>query len=77
MEVYAAADDTDGELDGDYDHLQDIQDILDHLDESDKTQIGNDLYLRRRYDLCGQCRERFLRDPMGRALPAQFDFSKN
>jgi hypothetical protein len=77
MEVYAAADDTDGELDGDYDHLQDIQDILDHLDESDKTQIGSDLYLRRRYDLCSQCRERFLRDPMGRTLPAQFDFSKN
>jgi hypothetical protein len=76
VEVYSAVDE-DLDCDGDRDHLQEIQDILDGLEEEDQCHAASDEYQKLRFDLCRDCRKRFLRDPMGRKVATQFDFSKN
>jgi hypothetical protein len=75
MEVYAAFDPSAlDEADDDRDHLQEIQEILQRSEEAD--QIGDDVYEQLRFDLCTECRKKFLKNPLGRELK-QFEFSKN
>jgi hypothetical protein len=78
MEVYAAFDpDASKELDDDRDHLQEIQEILQHSDDVTDSQIGSDVYEQLRFDLCNDCRKKFIKNPLGREISKQFDFSKN
>jgi hypothetical protein len=75
LEVYAAFDPL--ELDDDRDNLQEIHEILERMDDSDGQEIGDDVYEQMRFDLCPECRKRFLKNPLGRRAAEQFDFSKN
>ena len=80
MEVYAAFDPAAAsEEEGDRDHLQEIQDLLEHLDESEDEQIGDDVYQQLRFDLCPECRRKFIKNPLGRpiAIAKAVGFSKN
>ena len=77
LEVYAALDPLEEELDDDRDHLQEIQDILERMDDSADERIGDDVYRQMRFDLCPACRKRMLASPLGQASPKQFDFSEN
>lgn len=77
MEVYAAFDPSTVAEDEDCDHLQEIQDILERLDDADNTQIGNDVYQQLRFDLCPECRKRFVKNPLGREPAKALGFSKN
>ncbi len=79
IEVYAAFDPaaTDSDED-DRDHLEEIQDILERMDDSANDQIGEDVYQQLRYDLCPECRKKFVKNPLGRkAAPKAFKFSTN
>ncbi len=78
LEVYAAFDPSAmNELDDDRDHLQEIQEILQGAADASDPQIGADVYEQKRFDLCSDCRKRFIKNPLGRDVPKQFDFSKN
>ncbi|MBS0210899.1 MAG: hypothetical protein JSS27_18300 [Planctomycetes bacterium] len=78
IEVYAAFDPVQNEdADADRDNLQDLSDMLEHLDTLDSSQVGDDVYQQKRFDLCPECRKRFLRNPLGRKTSDKFDFSKN
>jgi len=77
MEVYAALDDSDVAIDGDRDHLEEIDDLLEGADDLEASQLGGEVYQQLRFDLCSECRKRFLRDPLGRRLAQQLDFSQN
>ena len=83
IEVYAAFDPTSADEDSDdREHLQEIQDILERLDsdeqaELDGDQLGDELYQELRFDLCPECRKRFLKNPLGRETARTFDFSNN
>jgi hypothetical protein len=77
MEVYAALDQDDVAIDGDRDHLEEIDDLLEGADELEAAQVGGEAHQLLRFDLCSECRKRFLRDPLGRRLAQQVDFSKN
>jgi len=78
MEVYAAFDPSAmNELDDDRDHLQEIQQILQRNEEADDPLIGNEVYEHLRFDLCSECRKKFVKNPLGREISKQFDFSKN
>ena len=80
IEVYAAFDPaaTDGEED-DRDHLEEIQDILERMEDSASDQIGDDVYQQLRFDLCPECRRKFIKNPLGRrsrsTWPRRSDFS--
>lgn len=79
MEVYAAFDPmaSDEEDDSDRDHLEEIQDILERLDEVDRDQVSDDVYKQLRFDLCSECRKKFIRNPLGHTITKVLDFSKN
>jgi hypothetical protein len=79
MEVYAALGDGPADIDNDRDHLAEIHDILERMDDLDSTEqpLGEDVYQQLRFDLCSECRKKFLRDPLGRRLAGKLDFSKN
>jgi len=79
MEVCAALDpvvtDDDEE---DRDHLQEVQDILEGMENAEDDQIGDDVYQQMRFDLCPECRKKFVKSPLGReAVAKAFDFSEN
>ncbi len=78
MEVYAAFDPIAmDELEDDRDYLQEIQEILQRSDETSDSEVGNDVYEQMRFDLCPDCRRKFVKNPVGRGLSKHFDFSKN
>jgi hypothetical protein len=78
MEVYAAIDPASmDDMDDDRDHLQEIQEILQRCNDAVDPQIGSDVYEQLRFDLCPECRKKFLKNPLGREHSKQFDFSKN
>jgi len=78
MEVYAALDPPlSNETDDDRDHLQEIQDILERLDDAENDQIGDDVYQQMRFDLCSECRRKFVRSPLGQKFGKVFGFSEN
>jgi hypothetical protein len=80
MEVYAAlAPAGTSEEAGDCDNLLDIHEVLEHLQDADSEEIGEDVYQQLRFDLCPECRKRFLKNPLGREIAAikAVGFSKN
>lgn len=78
MEIYAAFDPTtDSEEDEDRDHLQEIQDILERLEQADADRVGDDVYQRLRFDLCPECRKKFIKNPLGKEHGKVLGFSKN
>ena len=80
MEVYAAISDGPAGVDADRDHLcRDSRDSRRPGRRSTRadSRLGEDVYQQLRFDLCSDCRKKFLRDPLGRRLAGQLDFSKN
>jgi len=78
IEVFAAFDpaSADSEED-DRDHLEEIQDILERLEDSADEQIGDDVYQQLRFDLCPECRKRFVKNPLGRETAKAVGFSSH
>lgn len=77
MEVYAAMDESEDTPDLDADQLQDVEDMLEGLSEANDEEFEAAIYKQLRFDLCSECRERFMRDPIGRQISTHFDFSEN
>src|SRR5258708_3522368 len=65
------------DMEDESDQLQEIQEILQRCEDAADPQIGNDVYEQLRFDLCTECRRKFIKNPLGRELSKQFDFSKN
>jgi hypothetical protein len=78
IEVYAAFDPAaSGINEDDRDHLEEIQDILERMDDLDDDQLGEDIYQQLRFDLCPECRKKFLKNPLARETAKAFGFSSN
>jgi hypothetical protein len=79
IEVFAAYDPNSSSMDDeDNDHLQEIQDILETMEDDADERIGEDVYQKLRFDLCPECRRKFLKNPLAREKPAKaFGFSAN
>jgi hypothetical protein len=77
IEVSAAFDPIVSEDDDDRDHLQEIQDLLEEMDARQDDALGEDVYQRLRFDLCPECRKRFIKNPLGRENAKILDFSEN
>jgi hypothetical protein len=78
IEAYAGFDPTeitDGDLDDD--HMEAISDLLQTDEGLSPEELDAHLYKGFRFDLCSECHERFLKDPLGKELLRSFDFSKN
>ncbi|QDU55740.1 hypothetical protein [Aeoliella mucimassa] len=74
MEVFAAVDGVESAMDDDRDYLQEIEDIL---NRDGSEELDEEVYQQARFDLCSECRERFIRNPLGRPAPVELGFSDN
>ena len=78
MEIEAVMDPIhENEPQDDRDHLLEIDEILDRVDASESDAIGDDIYQKRRYDLCPQCYRKFTANPLARERKAALGFSHN
>jgi hypothetical protein len=77
VEVYTALDAAAADSDDDRDHLEELQEIIERLDDEALEHIAEETYQEVRYDLCSECRRKFLRNPLGRGLAPQLNFSQN
>lgn len=58
------------------DHLLEIEELLDELGETNLEYVDED-YQRRRYDLCAQCYQDYIKNPLGVEKFHRVGFSKN
>ena len=78
MEIEAVMDPIhEGEPQDDRDHLLEIDEILERVDASESDVIDDDIYQKRRYDLCPQCYRKFVANPLARERKAALGFSHN
>jgi hypothetical protein len=78
IEVYAALDPNELDaVDSDRDNLQELHEILERMDDAAHVDVSEEVYQQKRYDLCPECRKKFLKNPLGRKTAGKFDFSKN
>lgn len=79
IEISAAFDPVGVEEDeeDDRDYLEEIQEILERLEESHGDQVGEGVYQQLRFDLCPECRKKFLKNPLGRESAKLLGFSEN
>jgi hypothetical protein len=75
LEVYAAFDPL--KLDDDHDNLQELNEILEDIDTARSDDVSEDVYQALRFDLCPECRRKFLKNPLGRRPAELLDFSQN
>lgn len=59
------------------DHLLEIHEILERRDEEHDSLEDDEVYVRKRFDLCGDCYKAYLRNPIGRDTVKSVDFSQN
>jgi hypothetical protein len=57
------------------DHLEEMEDMLERFD--DEAAVLDSETQTLRFDLCDECRRRFLRNPLGLKPGKQLDFSNN
>jgi hypothetical protein len=78
LEVSAVMEPLDSDdVEDDRDHLLEIQDILERLEDEQSDAIGEDVYHKRRYDLCSDCYKEYVKNPLGREVPVHLGFSPN
>ena len=63
MEVQATMED-ENTVDLDRDHLLEVQEILERLEDCE--DLDEELYLRRSFDLCAECRQALVQNPLGK-----------
>jgi hypothetical protein len=77
LEVYASHDPSElTEADLDQDHIEAISELLQEIDELPHDPFPPATQ-QLRYDLCSCCRQRFLRDPLGKDASTKLYFSEN
>jgi hypothetical protein len=77
LEVHAAMDADLDEESEDRDYLLELHEILERSEELEDEVVGDEIYQRQRHDLCRNCFEKFVRDPLGCDPAKQLNFSKN
>jgi hypothetical protein len=78
LEVQAAMDPLESdEPEDDRDHLLEIQEMIERLEDTDSDLLGDEVYQKRRYDLCPECYRKYIQNPIGREIPAHLGFSQN
>lgn len=79
MEVYAAMDSVEegAYVDEDRDHLLEVHEILEQSDGVIDSSVGDEIYQKKRFDLCPECHRKFMKNPIAKERTPQFGFSQN
>ena len=76
IEAQAAMDPAIEEPEDDRDHLLELQEILERIEDEESDGVGEEIYQRRRFDLCPECYRKFAENPLGIGATA-VNFSDN
>jgi hypothetical protein len=78
IEVYAAHDPAElTEADFDEDHMEEVSQLLQEMEEMGEGEELEPPSRQFRYDLCPDCRKKYVRDPLSKEAAQKFDFSEN
>jgi hypothetical protein len=78
IEVFAAQDPAEiTEADLDEDHMEAVSQMLREMEDLADADDVDPASQNFRFDLCPECRKKFVRDPLGREAAQKFDFSEN
>lgn len=78
IEAYAAHDPHElTEADLDADHMEAISQLLREQEENGDSAELVEANKQFRFDLCGSCHQKFVRNPLAKEVLQKFDFSKN
>ena len=78
IEVFAARDPAElTEADLDEDHMEAVSQLIRQMEEGEPPEDLAPACQHLRYDLCPECRKRYLRDPLSKDAAQKFDFSEN
>ena len=78
IEVRAAMDFTELHDDeDDRDYLMEAHESLERAEDAVHDLVADDVYQNRHFDLCPGCYRKFIRNPVGIAMPVAFNFSEN
>ena len=78
IEVFAAHDPTElTEADFDEDHMEEVSQMLQEMEEMGEVEELEPPSREFRYDLCPECRKKYVRDPLSKEASQKFDFSEN
>ena len=78
MEIEAAMDPVhEQDVADDRDHLLEIDEILERAMADESPEVSEEVYQKRRYDLCPQCCRKFSANPLAREKKVSLGFSHN
>jgi hypothetical protein len=78
LEVYPAFDPEEfDETDLDEDHLQEVSEMIEEMEATGNCELEDCSAKQLRFDLCPNCRRRFVKDPLGRDALRRLNFSEN
>ena len=78
IEVNVGIDPANDESDSDdRDHLEEVDEWLQRMEDEDCEQLCEQLFQTRRYDLCSQCYEQYIQNPLAVESQIALDFSQN
>ena len=61
----------------DRDHLLEIHEILERQEDELESLEDDEVYARKRFDLCAECHKAYVRNPMSQEISKPVDFSQN
>lgn len=65
------------EQEDDRDHLLEIHEILERQEDELESLEDDEVYTRKRFDLCAECHKAYIRNPMSQEINKPVDFSQN
>jgi hypothetical protein len=78
IEVFATHDPAElTEADLDEDHLEAVAELIRQIEAGEEPDALEPTTHSLRYDLCAECRTRYVRDPLSKEAAQKFDFSEN
>ena len=77
IEVQASCDVPSFDVENEGDHLLELNEIIERLEDAENDSVSEDVYHRRKHDLCSGCYHEYKRNPLAMEPQIPIGFSDN
>ena len=77
IEVQASCDSPHGDEASESDHLLELDEVLEQLEDAESGCVCDDVYHRRKHDICSGCYQEYKLNPLALEPPIPIGFSNN
>ena len=77
IDIQIAPDGASSEFEDDVDHLSELHQILEGIGDDELDSVETETSHQGQYDLCPECHEQFIKNPLARDVPLSIGFSNN